>query len=68
MIAMLFLLAAASEPGARIGATATAVILPGARIALAEQQVQTNSAQPQRTRIVRQEEGKARTLRLIEFQ
>jgi hypothetical protein len=68
MIAMLILIAAAPQPSAHISATATARIVRGARVALAEQQVQDSAALPQRTRVVRQDAGQSQTLHLIEFQ
>jgi hypothetical protein len=68
MLAMLLLLAASAQPGAHLSAAATAVILPGARIALAQQQVQNGAAQPQRTTLVRQDAGQSQKLRLVEFQ
>ena len=68
MIAMLLLLAAPEQAGAHIGAVATARIVRGARVALSEQQVQSAPAEPQLNRIVRQEEGQQRALRLVEFQ
>jgi hypothetical protein len=68
MIAMLLLLAASTEPAAHISATATARIVAGARIALAEQRVQGALAEPQRTLVVRQEAGQSQSLRLVEFQ
>jgi hypothetical protein len=68
MIAMVLLIAASAQPGATLSATATAVILPGARISLAQQQVQDASGAPQRTVVVREEAGQRRSLRLVEFQ
>ena len=69
MIALLLLIAAAPQSGgAHFAGTATAQILPGARIRLSDQLVQGISAQPQRTLIVRQDSGQSQSLRLIEFQ
>ena len=68
MIAMLLLIAAASQPHAQLSATATARIVRGARVTLADQQVQDSAVAPQHTQVVRQDAGQPQTLRLIEFQ
>jgi len=68
MIAMLLLMAAPAEHAASVAGSATAHILPGARIKLVEQKVDNISAEPQRSRIVRPEAGQPRSYYLIEFQ
>ena len=69
MIAMLLLMATqAAPPGAPYSAIATARIVPGVRISLAEQRVQDGSGQPQRRVVVREESGRQLSVRLLEFQ
>jgi hypothetical protein len=68
MIALLLLIAAPPESVAHANAVAMARIVTGARITSLGEKVTSASGEPQRRIVVRQEEGQARSLRLVEFQ